>query len=254
MAGVPHLKELNAKYKDRGLKLLAVSNEAENTIDGFVKGPKKPDYTVVRYQQIAELYKVSGWPSAWVLDAEGKVLWADHFVDKISADQWDKWLANLAPTKVGKELNKALNGAVKSFDKGDIGKAMAEAKKVAEGATDEAVKADCDYLTSLCNKHVALFENKMKSAGADLVAKLKLMEEGAAKLKGSEIGTKWEAEAKELKKSDGYAAFEALAKLKPKLPDMRTSSARKQLEAIAKKYPETDAGKEAAELAKEYQD
>jgi hypothetical protein len=254
MRSVPSLKELNAKYKDRGVKMLAVSDEETGKIEGFVNGDKKPNYTVVQHRAMKDLYSVKGWPSAWVLDAEGKILWADHFIDKVSADQWEAWIANLAPTKVGKELNKALNSAVKAFDKGDIGKSMAEAKKVSEAATDEAVKADCEYLTGLCNKHVALFENKMKAAGADLVAKVKLMEEGAAKLKGSEIGTKWEAEAKELKKGDGYAAAEALAKLKPKLPDMRASSARKQLEAIAKKYPETDAGKEAAELAKEYQD
>lgn len=254
MAGVPHLKELNAKYKDRGMKLLAVSDEAEGTIDGFVKGPKKPDYTVVRHAAMKDLYKVSGWPSAWVLDAEGKVLWADHFVDRISADQWDKWLADLAPTKVGKPLHKELNGAVKAFDKGEVGKAMTEAKKVADAATDETVKADCEYLKAQCDKHVAMFENKMKNAGTDIVAKVKLMEEGAAKLKGSEIGDKWEAEAKELKKGDGYAAAEALAKIKPTLKDLRASTARKKLEAIAKKYPDTDAGKEAAELAKEYQD
>ena len=37
-----------------------------------------------------------------------------------------------------------------------------------------------------------------------------------------------------------------------KLEDMRPSSARKKLEKIAEKYPDTPAGKEAAELAKRY--
>ncbi|MBK9975419.1 MAG: TlpA family protein disulfide reductase [Planctomycetes bacterium] len=256
MAGVPHLKELYAKYKDRGLELLAVSNEEESKIAGFVNGDKKPNYTVIRYSKIAELYGLKGWPSAWVLDAEGKVLWADHFLNKIDDAQWEKWLENLAPAKVDKELAKDLNSAVKSFDKGEIGKAMADTKKVADAATDDAVKADCDYLLALCDKHVKLFENKMKAAGDDLVAKAAVMEEGAAKLKGSEVGTKWDTEVKELKKSKTYkdtaASAEDLAKLKPTLKDLKESTARKKLEAIAKKYPDTPAGKEAAELAKDF--
>lgn len=256
MAGVPHLKELYAKYKDRGLELLAVSNEEESKIAGFVNGDKKPNYTVIRYSKIAELYGLTGWPSAWVLDAEGKVLWADHFVNKISDEQWESWLQNLAPAKVDKPLAKELSGAVKAFDKGEVGKALAETAKIAESAQDEALKADCQYLEGLCHKHVKLFENKMKAAGDDLVAKAAVMEEGAAKLKGSEVGAKWDTEVKELKKSKTYkdtaAAAEDLSKLKPTLKDLKEATARKKLESIAKKYPDTPAGKEAAELAKDY--
>lgn len=248
---MPHLKELDKKYKDRGLKLLAVSNEDEGKIGPFVT-ERQIEYTVVRYKKIAEDYGLKGWPSAWVLDGEGKVLWAKHFVNEITDDQWNQWLEALAPTKVGKPLSRELGGAAKAFDKGEIGKAMAELKKVADGATDEALKADCDYLAGLCARHVTLFENKIKAAGSDMVAKVKAMEEAAAKFKGSELGAKWEADAKELKKSKDYEAFEALAKLKPQLDDLKPATARKKLEAIARKYPDTEAGKEAAALAKQY--
>lgn len=257
MRGVPHLKELFTKYNSRGFELVAVSAETEDKIAGFVAGDKKPNYTVVRYSKIGEEYSIKGWPSAWVLDAEGKVLWADHFIDKVTDEQWEKWLANLAPTKVDKELAKELNGAVKAFDKGEVGKAMAEGKKVAEVATDEAVKADCAYLEELCKKHVTLHENRIKGAGEDKVARVKALEEAAAKLKGSEVGTNWDTEAKELKKSKEYkdcaSSSEELAKLKPQLKDMKEATAKKKLEGIAKKYPDTPAGKEAAELAKSYE-
>ncbi|MBE7493154.1 MAG: redoxin domain-containing protein [Planctomycetes bacterium] len=256
MRGVPHLKELFTKYNARGFELVAVSNETEDKIAGFVNGDKKPNYTVVRYSKIAEQYGVKGWPSAWVLDANGKVLWADHFIDKVSDEQWEKWLENLAPTRVDKTLAKELGGAVKAFDKGEVGKALEESRKVAETATDGAVKADCEYLQGLCDKHVKLHTRKIESAGSDTVARVKALEDGAAKLKGSEIGNKWDTEAKELKKSKEYkdcsAAAEELAKLKPQLKDMKESNAKKKLEAIAKKYPDTPAGKEAAELAKGY--
>jgi len=254
MRGVPHLKELFTKYSSRGFELVAVSAETEDKIAGFVNGDKKPNYTVVRYSKIAEEYGLKGWPSAWIVDAQGKVLWADHFVDKIADEQWEKWLSDLAPTKVDKELAKELSGAVKAFDKGEVGKALSESKKVAEVATDEAVKADCTYLEELCKKHVTLHENRIKAAGEDKVAKVKALEEGATKLKGSEVGASWDTEAKELKKSKEYkdcaSSSEELAKLKPQLKDMKESTAKKKLESIAKKYPETPAGKEAAELAK----
>lgn len=170
----------------------------------------------------------------------------------------EDWVKDLAPTKVDKELHKDLNGAVKSFNKGDYGKALAEAKGIEADAEDADVKEDAAYLRKLVEKHVEAYETKMKSAreSGELVKLGEVLEDAADKFDGSELGEKWKTELKELEKSDEYKdtvkAAKDLDKIRDKLDDMRPASARKRLEKIAEKYPDTPAGKEAAELAKRY--
>jgi hypothetical protein len=260
MRGVPHLKELFTKYHDRGFELVAVSNETEAKIDGFVTGTNKPNYTVVRYSKIAEEYGVKGWPSAWVVDSEGKVLWADHFIDKVTDEQWETWLKDVAPAKVGREVAKELKGSVTAFNKGEYGKSLAELEKVASETQDEAVKADAEYVKGLLQRRIDGFTTKIAKADetGDLALKGQVLAKAAAQFEGSTQGETWATELKELEKSDAYKdtvkASEALEKLRPTLEDMKPSSAKKALEKIAKKYPETKAGKEAAELAKRYEE
>jgi len=254
MAQIPHLTELHHKYFEKGFVICSVSDEDTGTIQSKMIDLKKPPYGIVA-AKIGTLYQTKGIPHGWVLDANGKILWEGH-PTSLKEEEIEGWLKELAPTKVDKELAKDLSGAVKSFDKGEVGKAMTDTKKVAETATDDAVKSDCEYLLALCDKHVKLYQQKIDAAGDNLIVKAKAMEDGAAKLKGSEIGTKWDADVKELKKSkefkDTQSAADDLAKLKPTLEDMKAATARKKLEALAKKYPTTPAGKEAAELAKNY--
>lgn len=257
MTGVPHLQELTDKFRDKGFEIVAVSSEDAALIQSKMIDGKKPTFGVVK-ADISKLYETRGIPHSWVLDAEGKCIYKGH-PSGVTAEKVTEWVANLAPTKVDKELAKELSGAVKAFDKGEYGKAYNECKETAEAATDELVKADADYLMGLLNKHIKLTENKLERAKAagDLPSQAAALDEGAAKFKGSEKGDTWGNEAKELKKSKEYkdcvAAQEALDKLKPKLEDMKPANARKDLEKIAKKYPETPAGKEAAELAKRYE-
>jgi len=253
------MKELFTKYQERGFELVAVSNETEAKIDGFVNGDKKPNYTVVRYSKIAEEWGVKGWPSAWVIDSEGKVLWADHFLDKISEEQWESWLKDVAPAKISKDVAKELKGAVGSFNKAEYGKSLAEVEKVASETQDETVKADAEYVKGLLQKRIDRINGKIKSAeeAGNLILKGKALKAGSEEFKGSTQGDTWATELKELEKSAAYKdtvkASDELEKLRPKLEDMKGSSAKKALEKIADKYPETPAGKEAAELAKRYE-
>ena len=258
MAGVPHLQELHDKFNDKGFELVAVSNEDVGKIQSGMIDGKSATFGVVR-ADIGSIYESRGIPHSWVLDAEGKCIYKGH-PSGVTNELVEGWVANLAPTKVDKELHKDLKGAVKSFDKGEIGKAQAETQKVADAAEDEAVKADAEHLQGLIKRHIDLYEGKMAKAkeSGDLVALGKTLEKASEAFKGSELGDKWADELKELEKSDEYKdttkAADELDKIRDKLEDMRPSSARKKLEKIAEKYPNTPAGKEAAELAKRFPD
>lgn len=256
MAMIPHLTEIHEHYGEKGFIIASVSDEQEGVIQSKMIDAKKPKYGIVK-ASINATYETRGIPHAWVLGADGKCLWKGH-PNSLTNEMIEGWIKDLAPTKVDKALAKELGSAVKSFDKGEYGKAHAEAKAVAETATDDLVKADAAYLESLVQKHIDLHSAKIEKAGSDPVAKAKVLDDAATKFKGSELGTKWDTESKELKKSkefkDANASADELNKLRGKLDDMKPASARKALEKIAKKYPEAPAGKEAAELAKKYEE
>lgn len=66
MRGVPHLNELNKKYRERGFEIVAVSSEAAGTIeDKMVKGASA-SFGVVK-ADIAALYQTNGIPTAGFL-------------------------------------------------------------------------------------------------------------------------------------------------------------------------------------------
>jgi hypothetical protein len=258
MRGVPHLQELHDAYNDNGFEIVAVSNEDVGKIQSGLIDAHKVTYGVVR-ADIGSIYESRGIPHSWVLDADGKCIYKGH-PSGVTKEKVAEWVKDLAPAKVDKELHKDLKKAVSAFDKGEIGKALVDADSVADGTEDEEVKQDAEYLKSLVQKHIDLYTAKMTKAreGGDLIALGETLEKASEAFKGSDHGDKWSGELKELKKTSEYKntvkARDELEKLRPKLEDMRTSSARKALEKIADKYPDTPAGKEAAELAKRYQE
>ena len=81
---IPHLTETQAKFKDRGVNIVGVTNEDRDTVEPFVKKMgKKMDYTVVIDDNRAlsnkymKKYSVNGIPHAFVIK-DGEVVWHDH--------------------------------------------------------------------------------------------------------------------------------------------------------------------------------
>ena len=81
---IPHLTETQAKFKDRGVNIVGVTNEDLDTVEPFVKKMgKKMDYTVViddnreLSNKYMKKYGVNGIPHAFVIK-DGEVVWHDH--------------------------------------------------------------------------------------------------------------------------------------------------------------------------------
>lgn len=257
MTGVPHLQELSDKFRNRGFEIVAVSAEAEATIQTKLIDAKKVTYGVVK-ANISAVYENRGIPHCWVLDPDGKCIFKGH-PNGVTAEIVAEWVKDFGPIKLEREVTEELKDVAETYNKGEYGKALVEAQKAGAAAEAEQVKSDAKFIEEQVQQHIDGYSRRMEAARAngDLENVAKLMDEAAAKLKGSEQGDKWAGEAKELVKSKEYKdtlkAQEALDEIKPKLEDMKASSARKALEKIAKKYPDTKAGKEAAELAKRYE-
>jgi thiol-disulfide isomerase/thioredoxin len=84
-ASIPHLTELQKKFKDKGVIFVGVTDEAVAVAKPFVeKMGDQMDYTVAvddNKQTSAgymEAYGINGIPHAFIVDKEGRVVWNGH--------------------------------------------------------------------------------------------------------------------------------------------------------------------------------
>ncbi len=75
---IPHLNEIYKTYNAKGLQVLGITGEPNQTIRNFVK--KTPiDYPVATDRRdVAAEFGVSGIPHAFLVDAEGTIVWQGH--------------------------------------------------------------------------------------------------------------------------------------------------------------------------------
>ncbi|RMF80417.1 MAG: hypothetical protein D6744_08280 [Planctomycetota bacterium] len=84
-ASIPHLTELQKKFKDKNVVFIGVSDEDVKTIEPFVKKQgDKMNYTVVADEKRATSkaymgsFGINGIPHAFVVDQKGRIVWHDH--------------------------------------------------------------------------------------------------------------------------------------------------------------------------------
>mgnify|MGYP003639633810 CR=1 FL=1 len=85
---IPHLTELQAKYKDKGVRVIGISDEEKDQVNGFVETmADQMDYTVAiddnkqTWTSFAQPFGVSGIPHAFVVDQKGTLVWHGHPMD-----------------------------------------------------------------------------------------------------------------------------------------------------------------------------
>lgn len=76
---IPHLNELHAKYKDRGLVIIGATDEPSGVIRKFQKDTPM-DYAVATDTggKLNNKMGVNGIPHAFLADASGKIVWDGH--------------------------------------------------------------------------------------------------------------------------------------------------------------------------------
>ncbi len=147
---IPHLTELQAKYKDKGVVVIGVSDEEVSTVKSFVKEQgSKMNYTVAVDEAggtaggYSRAFGINGIPHAFIVDKAGKIAWYGHpmggldrALDQIVAGEYDIKLA----VKAGKA-----RGQMKKFEefattKGHQKKADKIGEQIVEdGASDAAL-------------------------------------------------------------------------------------------------------------------
>ncbi len=77
-ASIPHLNEINKKFKDKGLVVVGITDENTATVEKFQK-TLPMDYNVATGgADIEKKIGISGIPQAFIVGKDGKVLWQGH--------------------------------------------------------------------------------------------------------------------------------------------------------------------------------
>jgi thiol-disulfide isomerase/thioredoxin len=80
---VPHLNELQEKYKDRGVKIISINAaDSKEDIRWFCTRYNTKYSVLMNGKEVTEKYGVSGFPTFVIIDKEGKVIYVNEGYDK----------------------------------------------------------------------------------------------------------------------------------------------------------------------------
>jgi peroxiredoxin len=71
---IPMLKELHETYRDRGLQILAISDESAEVVQAFVEENEVPYPNLIDPGEVSTEYRVLGLPTAYLLDGDGRIV------------------------------------------------------------------------------------------------------------------------------------------------------------------------------------
>lgn len=96
---IPHVNELYAKYKERGLQVVAISNEEADHVADFVKTqgdkmtyPVAIDGSGTMVKDYMAAFGQDGIPHVFLVDAKGKFAWHGHPMSDELTSELDKRL------------------------------------------------------------------------------------------------------------------------------------------------------------------
>ena len=132
--------EFHEKFKNDGLAVLMLSTEDKGTVEKFVAANKIPYTVAVSKESELEPFKIEGYPSAFLIDGSGKILWEGHPA-MMTAAALQAALKTLDRVSIG-AVAPALAPAKADFEKGKFGDAAKKAQTVQAGkSAPEADKA-----------------------------------------------------------------------------------------------------------------
>jgi thiol-disulfide isomerase/thioredoxin len=105
---IPHLTEMQKKFKDKGVIFIGVTDEKTEVVKKFVeKMGSKMDYVVAidagkTSTGYMGAYKIDGIPHAFIVSKEGKVIWHGHPMDRLD-ETLSQVLADKYDVKTAKE-------------------------------------------------------------------------------------------------------------------------------------------------------
>jgi len=75
---IPHLNEINKKFKDKGLVVIGISDESKEVVEKFQKTLPMDYHVAVGGKEIEKKIGINGIPHAFIVGKDGKVVWEGH--------------------------------------------------------------------------------------------------------------------------------------------------------------------------------
>jgi hypothetical protein len=245
---VGHLDELYAKYKDKGLVVLAVTNEGRGLVDKFVGDTKATHPIVIEDGDSAGAFGIGGFPSSFLIDADGKIAWSGHPAS-IQEAEIERLLQDV---RLVPELPRKFAAVQKSMEKGDYAGARKSLDGQLAGTTlsDEERKAAEEAVKWIDDRGAGLLSSaEADGKRGDWFAASETLNRVIDSFKGLEPAAK----AKEtldgiLKDKDRKREVEAgevYEKTRTKAKALKPEQAAQMMRAVAKKYEGTKAAEKA---------
>jgi thiol-disulfide isomerase/thioredoxin len=263
-ASIPHLIEMFKTYSPKGVVFMSLTNEPKATVEPFAKEMKMV-YPVGCGSQAGGAYGVRGIPHAFIIDPSGTVAWEGHpmaDLDKALEAQ----LAKTPPVMMSAQDKAAalavLEKAEAAIEQQQYVAAAALLAKLARADDDPEVKARFEAAgKALADRAAAcLADGRKKMVAKEYLDASVALSEAQAVAPGSEQATQAEALLKVLMDDPKTkAAIEqgrrerdaaALAAEIEKRGDRDPAALLKLLDDLAARFPDTQAGKAAAEKAR----
>ena len=155
---IPHLTELQHKYKDKGVTIVGISTESDSEkVKKFVADwDAKMDYTVAIdadrsvSKHYTEAFGARGIPHAFIVDGQGKIAWHGHpmagmdeILDQVAAGTFDQ-KAYAEQLQLKKEIDKLMNDYFSSIQNGDDSAASAA---IAQSIIEKAPASNLNSLS-----------------------------------------------------------------------------------------------------------
>ena len=77
-ASIPHLNEINKKFKDKGLVVIGITDEKQDIVEKFQKTLPMEYSVAVGGAAIEKKFGINGIPHAFVVGKDGKIVWEGH--------------------------------------------------------------------------------------------------------------------------------------------------------------------------------
>jgi hypothetical protein len=155
------LNELRASFGEKGLRILAISNEPASKVEPFI-AEQGITYTVGLSTDALSVYGGGGIPHAYLIGPDGVVLWEGN-PHGLPKDEVERALKS---TFTLRAVAPELKAAATAFEKGKL----SEAKSLAEAAKAKGgreVEADADYILGKIAEIVAAWQQDAAKADAD---------------------------------------------------------------------------------------
>ncbi len=164
MRQVGHLKELTEKYYDKGFRIIAVSKEGTSLLESKMIKDKEANYWIASDPSGSTMKRFTrpgriGIPHAYLVDATGTVV-SEGFPND---QQIENLLEAVFTPELDRELNPALKSVVRTYGKGQIGKAWTAAAKFLENE-DRAISSDAAYVREKAEAYAKYAQGLVESS------------------------------------------------------------------------------------------